>query len=388
MEPNGSSRELITIEQFITLSAKINYQLSGRTLNARVLLALVLGRADFEEHERDVLVQAFEVLRQGYGDDRRRLGTPGILHPLRTAAILCRTMERPTLLDVLGALMHDKEEDLIEEDVGTERFAAMQERYAKLLAQLDERTQQQLVAQLRLLSNRGAGTYQRYLMQVLDEAKRNPELLHVKLCDRLDNTFDVHLQHPGVTNFNFYRAVFDILFMPRFQGIDMGKFHFMPDTREGVMLLSQLFKDAIFLALLRKHGLDRLDPTTARLFVGLAVAGIREAQWLALETFTTCFPEVAEQRRMLLAVMEYCAGGGVEAVRSTDAGGIVDGMFVASFESAMTGEQKKMLRELFEDRGQLARMVLTFIVVFGSFINDPKYTIGGIEREGIRAVDV
>lgn len=387
MDSRESSRELITIEQFITLSAKINYQLSSRALNKPVLLALVLGGAEFDERERAVLVQAFDVLREGYGEDRRRLGTPGILHPLRTAAILCRTMERPTLLDVLGALMHDKEEDLVEEELGTDRFEAMQRRYAEVLEQLDEPTRDRLVVHLKLLSNRGVGSYQRYLVQVLDEAQRNPELLHVKLCDRLDNTFDVHLQHPGVTNFNFYRAVFDILFMPRFRGIDMGRFHFMPDTQEGVMLLSQLFKDAIFLALLRSRGLDGQDVTTARLFIGLAVAGIREAQWLALETFTTCFPDVAEQRRMLVAVMDYCAGGGVEAVRSTGAGGIVDGMFVASFESAMTGEQKKMLRELFEDRGQLVRMVLTFIVVFGSFINDPRYTINGIEGERIRAVD-
>jgi len=53
----------------------------------------------------------------------------------------------------------------------------------------------------------------------------------------------------------------------------------------------------------------------------------------------------------------------------------------------MTGQQKKMLRELFDDRDQLAKMVLTFIVLFGSFINDPTYTIEGIDREGIRAVD-
>ncbi|MBI5532682.1 MAG: hypothetical protein HY898_08215 [Deltaproteobacteria bacterium] len=387
MENNGSTRELLTIEEFLTLSAKINYQLSASALNKPVLLALVLGPADFDQRDQGVLLGAFEVLREGYADGRRRLGTPGILHPLRTAAILCRTMPKPTLIDVLGALAHDKEEDLIEEELGTERFHSMETRWEKLMAGLDEDTRTRLSQLLHLLSNRTAGTYQKYLVQVLDEARAHPELLHVKLCDRMDNTFDVHLQHPGVTNFNFYRAVFDILFMPRFQGINMGRFHFMPEAREGVMLLSQLFKDTIFLALLRKHGLDRLDSTTEKLFVGLAVSGIREAQWLALELFTACFPEVKKQRELLLSVMEYCVGGGVEAVRTTEAGGILDGMFVASFQAAMTGQQKKMLRSLFENRDQLAKMVLTFIVLFGSFINDPTYTIDGIDREGIRAVD-
>ncbi len=382
----AAPRELITIEEFISLSAKINYQLSSRVLNKPVLLALVMGPADFSDSEREILVDTFDVLREGYQDDRRRLGTPGILHPLRTAAILCRAMRNPSLIDVLGALLHDKEEDLIEDEVGHERFEAMQGRYLDLIFQLEPGTRDRLQAQLRLLSNRGLGTYQRYLAQVLDTARSHPELLHVKLCDRLDNTFDVHLQHPGVTNYNFYRAVFDILFMPRFRGIEMGRFHFMPDQKEGVMLLSQLFKDAIFLAMLRKHGLDTADAITRRLFVGLAVGGIREAQWLALEVFNTSFPAVADQRGLLLSVMEYCSSGGVEAVRSTGAGGILDGTFLESFDAAMTGQQKKMLAALFEDRERLAKMVLTFIVIFGSFINDPDYTIHGIDREGMRPI--
>lgn len=382
----AAPRELITIEEFISLSAKINYQLSSRYLNKQVLLALVLGPADFTEKEREILVDTFDVLQQGYKDDRRRLGTPGILHPLRTAAILCRAMRQPTLIDVLGALLHDKEEDLTEDELGTERWSTMQGRYQDMVFQLDSGVRDRLGAQVHLLSNKGHGTYQSYLAQVLDTARSHPELLHVKLCDRLDNTFDVHLQHPGVSNFNFYRAVFDILFMPRFRGLEMGRFHFMPDQKEGVMLLSQLFKDAIFLAMLRKHGLDCMDPITKRLFIGLAVGGIREAQWLALEVFNTSFPDVARQRELLHTVMEYCASGGVDAVRTTNAGGMLDGVFVASFQASMTGQQKKLLAELFDDRDRLAKMVLTFIVIFGSFINDPSYTIEGIDREGIRAI--
>ena len=37
-----ASRELFTIEQFVTLSAKINYQLSSHSLKKSVLLSLVL----------------------------------------------------------------------------------------------------------------------------------------------------------------------------------------------------------------------------------------------------------------------------------------------------------------------------------------------------------
>jgi len=221
----------------------------------------------------------------------------------------------------------------------------------------------------------------------MDEAIEMPDILHVKLADRLDNTFDIHLQHPGVTHYNFYRAVFDILFLPGFKGVEMGKFHFMPETSEGVMLLSQLFKDAILLALIRSHGLDTQDVPTRRLFVGLAVAGIREAQWLALEMFNTCYSDVAKQRELLKHVMEYCSSGGINAVTSKEAGDCLDGVFLEVFMAGKIGQQKKMLTELFEDHEQLARMTLAFITIFASFINDPQYSLKGIERSGTTAVD-
>ncbi len=293
-----SARELITIEEFLSLSAKINYQLSARSLKPQVLLSLVLGPASFEPREREILLDAFLAMQAGYDQDRRRLGTPGILHPLRATGLLARTMDRPPLLALLAALLHDKGEDLREEDVGPERYARMQGHFDALSAKLSSEDRARVDEGIRCLSNQ-CGSYSAYVGQIVDNAPRLPELLYVKLVDRIDNTFDVHLQHPGVSRYNFYRAVFDILFLPTFRGVSMGDFHFMPDTAEGVMLLSQLFKNTILLAMLRNHGLDLQDETTRRLFVGLAVAGIREAQWLALEIFNTVFTEVRRQRELL-----------------------------------------------------------------------------------------
>jgi len=378
MDP--SSRELITIEEFLTLSAKINYQLSSRSLKAPVLLSLVLGTTRYSERGQQVLLEAFHALRAGYDQDRRRLGTPGILHPLRAGALLVRTNSSSTLVELLAALFHDKEEDLSEKDVGPERFARMQGHYKAVLDMLLPEERERVEDCIHCLSNH-CPSYSEYVGQITDNARRLPELLHVKLSDRIDNTFDVHLQNPGVSNYNFYRAVFDILFMPTFRGVSMGEFHFMPDTAEGVMLLSQLFKNTILLAMLRASRLDTQDETTRRLFVGLAVAGIREAQWLALEMFNTVYRDVDRQRELLLEVMEYCAGGGVESVRAEKAAGDLDGVFVA-FTSGTKADQKRMLVELFEDRERLARMSLAFIVVFAAFINDPNYTLKGIGRTG------
>lgn len=386
MHTQNSSRELLTIEQFLTLSAKINYQLSARSLNKPALLALVLGPADFDDRERQVLEAAFTTLQKGYRQDRRRLGTPGILHPLRATAILARSTAHPSLLHMLGALLHDKDEDLIEEELGPERWKELSAEYAVLLSMLEREQREQLQRRVAVLSNRGCDTYLDYLVRLLETAPSMPDILHVKLADRIDNTFDINLQHPGVTNYNFYRAVFDILFLPNFRGVEMGRFHFMPEVSEGVMLLSQLFKDTIFLALLRSSRLDRIDATTRKLFVGLAVAGIREAQWLALEMFNTCYADVQKQRALLTEVMHYCSSGGVQSVTSKDAGDVLDGIMVEVFTAQQNGKQKKMLAELFENHELLAKMVLAFIVIFASFINDPDYTIHGIDRLGIRPV--
>ncbi|RYE86678.1 MAG: hypothetical protein EOO75_15420 [Myxococcales bacterium] len=289
-------------------------------------------------------------------------------------------MEKPTLNDLLAALFHDKEEDLTESALGPERFNKMQHHFGRLREMVTPEVRDRLDLDIRWLSNH-TESYSAYVGQIVDHARELPELLHVKLCDRIDNTFDVHLQHPGVSRYNFYRAVFDILFLPNFRGVSMGKFHFMPDTREGVMLLSQLFKDTILLAMMRSHGVDRVDPTTERLFVGLAVAGIREAQWLALELFNTEYGSVSRQRELLLSVMNYCAEGGVESVRSPGAVTELDGVFVR-FTSGTRADQKQMLVDLFEDRERLARMALAFIVVFASFINDRNYRLEGIDRTG------
>ena len=153
----------------------------------------------------------------------------------------------------------------------------------------------------------------------------------------------------------------------------------MPDSDEGVMLLSQLFKDLTFLVLLRDERLDSADEWAQKLSVGLAVAGIREAQWLALESFNTCVTDVQQQRALLNEVMAYCTTGGIEAVTAREAGGELDGMLLRTFTAQQEGLRKQMLRDLFENRELLTRMVLTFIVVFASFINDPRYTIQGID---------
>jgi hypothetical protein len=94
MQAEAGAREVLTVEEFLSVSAKINYQLSARSLKAPVLLSLVLGPAQCDEREQAILLQAFRTIQVGYDQDRRRLGTPGVLHPLRAAAVLARARRR------------------------------------------------------------------------------------------------------------------------------------------------------------------------------------------------------------------------------------------------------------------------------------------------------
>ena len=55
-----ASRELFTIEQFVTLSAKINYQLSAHSLKKSVLLSLVLGANEARDRAQEKLEELYD----------------------------------------------------------------------------------------------------------------------------------------------------------------------------------------------------------------------------------------------------------------------------------------------------------------------------------------
>src|SRR5512136_680775 len=135
MEAASGRVHSLTVEGFLRLSADINLQLQARHLSRRALLRLVLGRAEVP-HEAPLL-EAITYLRDGYGDRRRKNGPLAILHPLRTAALLSHTMEAPTILDLLSALLHDNEEDLRAEDVGADEFGRLQQAFEAMRQKID-----------------------------------------------------------------------------------------------------------------------------------------------------------------------------------------------------------------------------------------------------------
>ena len=387
-----SDKQLMSTDAFLILSAEINYQLSASRIDRRALLSLILGKAR-PPGDVAVLKEVVEVIQLGYGRRRRRLGPVAVIHPLRTAAILVRSMRRPTMLDFLGALMHDLEEDIHEQAVGAERWKAFSRAYNNVLGRFDDEQRWFLRERIGLLTRQDDQTYNQYLGIILDHARRMPDLLHVKVADRLDNTYDVSIARPGVTRYNFFRNVFDALFVPVFGGFDIEEYHFLRGRREGVQILSNLFKNIIFLSLLRKDRLWTLDPVTHRLSDALAVASLRVTQWVALEVFASCLPDPADQRKLLLECMEYCHGDGIRSIKQPDQNGddtagindMLDGVFLDRYPMGDRKKRKEQLEKLYDNKKLLARLAVVFTAVFASFLNDPTYTIEGIDRHGVWA---
>ncbi|GBE30165.1 hypothetical protein BMS3Bbin04_01191 [bacterium BMS3Bbin04] len=159
---------------------------------------------------------------------------------------------------------------------------------------------------------------------------------------------------------------------------------------EGALLLSQLFKNALFLSLMRITDRCNMDDTTSDLFDAIAVASIREAQWLTLELIATHDQsEMPKLRKQFLETMEYCYHGGATQVHQADdqSKGLA-GFFIERFATARGDDRRKAMLDLYNDREYLTRVIVTFIAVFSAFLNDPDFSIEGIDRDGVHAVDV
>ncbi|MBZ0265018.1 hypothetical protein K8I28_10145 [bacterium] len=383
-------KEVITIDHFLNLSMEINYHLTARKRNPRGLLALILGRVKADDHQRKALLIAIEALFIGYGSKTRKLGPLAVIHPLRTTALLNRTMADPHILDILGALLHDKIEDIDHAKLTDSERVRFDAKFDELLDFLGEKGAWYLNERIDLLTRHDDKepdkrihknlSYIKYLSRLLDHVKhKKPELLHVKLIDRLDNTMDTHIHRPGVTKYNFYRTIFDILFVPSFKRVEINEYHFLPGPEEGGRLLSQLFKNVTFMTMIRKAGLENLDSATTAFFQSLAVASIREAQWIAIELFAMESERFEELRDLMNQIREYCIGGGISKVEAKEEGEFIDGTMIEHFAVSSSEERTSRLTELYNDKRLLTSVIIAFIATFSSFLNDENFTVDGIE---------
>ncbi len=373
----------ITVEGHLTLSATINWHLAARKVDLRALLRVILGPAKVTN--QDTLLEALNYLHHAYGDRRRKNGPAAVLHCLRIAAVLARIMPAPTTLDLLGALLHDKEEDLTREELGAAEWDRLQAEFSRVLDKIDSNHRWFLGERIALLWRQTSQSYYQYLGVILSKARAMPDLLRCKLADRLDNTLDIAVQRAPIEQNAFFELAFRTMFLAGYQPVsDDGGV--APDMEACVLLVSQLFKNVVLMSMLRQHHLDTLDETTDRLFRALATTSSEQAQWVVAALLSVPALSWQERRNLLREMMDYCAGGGMAAVYRKDKGGLLDGSFLEHFAHPDDKIRKQQIESLYHDQRQFIRLLILYIGMFSSFLSDPGYYLHGIDHTGLHPV--
>jgi hypothetical protein len=373
----------ISVEGHLTLSATINWHLSARKIDLRALLRVILGGAKVADQVP--LLEALNYLQQAYGDRRRKNGPAAVLHCLRVAAMLARVMQSPTTLDLLGALLHDKEEDLTREELGDAEWDRSQAEFARVLEKIDSDHRWFLGERIALLWRQSSQSYFEYLGVVLSKVPTMPDLIRCKLADRLDNTLDIAVQRTPTEQNAFFELAFGMLFLPGYSPLQADGV-VVPDVDACVLLLSQLFKNVVLMSMLREQHLDRLDDTTARLFRALAAISSEQAQWAVAALLSSPAMTWEARRDLLRQMMDYCAEGGMAAIHNKDKGGVLDGSFLEHFAHHDDGVRKRHIQTLYADQPFFIRLLVLYIGMFTNFLADPSYYLRGIDRGGLHPV--
>jgi hypothetical protein len=371
---------LINTQEFLALSAFLNYQLSAEPVSWRGILNLMAGNKS-ELLSKDLLVRAFSFLGEAYAGQKRRLGPVAVLHPIRAAALLTRAEEEPSTFDLLTTLFHDKDEDLTRDRYSAATWQHLEDAFRMLTSDLGENAGF-LAQRLSSLTRDESESYHQYLGRLIREAVSQPALIKIKLADRLDNTLDLRVDLSDYTDtIDYYRIVFEALFVQTYHGLQLSMPHPPGRKINGAMRLYQLYKNAVFLSVLRDVRVE-LDSAARKLFSSLALASIAEAQSTMLHLFAYHLQDTQEQQDLLKSVMAYSAAGGLQHINIGD-GHQLDGLFKRRFDRENKNERQQSLEELYRDKRLMAETAVAFIIIFTNFLNDPEFTIRGISAAGI-----
>ncbi len=375
-------KPLLTLEEFLSLSAKINYLLAAKEINYSAILERVLNGAELDSYEREIAEEGIKFLCFAYRNRARRLGPVAVLHPLRTAHILVLSTEHPTALDLLTAFLHDYFEDIYTKDTSADFRKELEKRYQTLTGMLPPEQSDQLNYRLDMLTKRRDEEYHSYLGRLMKQARYSTEIIWVKLADRLDNTFDMRIVEEENADQCFQR-LFDILFLhPQ---LHRYRLNVPPSSApiDEAHRLFQMFKNAVFLSLVRRSELDSVNLPAQTLFQSLALASIHEAGRILMQIFSHHIVNVEDQRRLLLEVLEYSQQGGLHRITPSERGSRLDGLFKERFDHADRSQRERALKELQEDKELMAISALAFLGVFESFIVSPTYRLGGVKETGL-----
>ncbi|MBI5666191.1 MAG: hypothetical protein HZC49_14040, partial [Nitrospirae bacterium] len=375
---------IITTHDFFSLSSHLNYQLSGAPVNWNAVLTL-MNPSQFGQRDEELIIETMIYLGEAYGQERRVLGPYAVIHPIRTASLLSRASESTSTLDLLTTLLHDKNEDITENKYTKEYWQKLEGTYQGLIKKIDSIEKWYLNERIHFLTRVKNEPYIEYLTSLINQARATPELLKVKLADRLDNTLDLRMDlYEDIPGVDCYQVIFEALFTDTNAGHYTKSPHYTERKINDAVRLYELFKNSVFLSLLRHENFG-LDEASGRLFDSLAIAGINEAQNIMLHIFAFHIRDLQRQKAILMNVMDYCNRGGILSVNESGHHSL-DGLFKNCFDFENKERLKIRLKELYNEKELMAEAAIAFAAIFTNFLNDRAFTIKGITTEGIRPV--
>jgi hypothetical protein len=372
--------QVYELGEFLRLSAVLHYQLSAQPINWPNILHITLAKTQLSNRDRAILNQVFTYLAKAYGDRTRRLGPLSVLHPIRSTALLTRASEKVELLDLITGLLHDTFEDIHPEAFESENWFEHNPEFSEVIKMLPEIDQWYLMERLHWLTKGPSESYYHYIGRLLNQSGKTPQVIRIKLADRLDNTLDmrIDLEDP-LQGIDFFEHIFQLMFITTYKGFRPHNHRPQASSMHGAQRLYQLFKNIVLISLVRKKKSAKGDIVSQRLFKGLVKASIKEAQRIALHLFEQHEDAVDRLRELMLETMSYVQKGGIDAVTSAMGDHPLDGLFMSKFDNP----DKSALNDLYRDWPLMIEATMAFIVIFLNFLNDPDYYVKGISDEGV-----
>ena len=381
---------LFDLTEFFKLSSALNYNLSAASLNRYNVLMYIIGdkRLDADEkkdrEQKGILMEALGYLFNVYSQKRRRLGPMAVLHPLRAAALFTRSLDSINMVDLLTLLFHDVLEDINPADYKVQEWKSMEDQLYRLLERMEIEDESRLVTRLMSLTRVENESYYQYIGRLLDNTQNFPEIVQVKLADRLDNTLDmrIDLEDP-LARIDFFETVFQIMFVNNYPGYKPKMEHAPATAMNGARRLYQLFKNAVLLSLIRQHVPAAGRREVRNLFDALSEAGLKEAQRTLIHLISYHVKDLHTLRSLVLEAMQYCYSGRSDLVTMPDGSQLLDGLFSTYFGNKAKKNRRQQLDILYQNKPLMLEASVAFLVIFLSFLNDDTFYIRGISAEGI-----
>jgi hypothetical protein len=368
----------------------LNYNLSAASLNRYNVHLFIVGDkklhpdSQVDREQKGILMEALSYLFQAYSEKRRRLGPMAVLHPLRSAALFVRSRSEFNLVSLLCALFHDILEDISILDFDMKQWKEMEQQLDSLMQKLGDANETSIASRLHHLTRLKTENYYQYIGRLLENARSSPELVQIKLADRLDNTLDmrIDLQDP-LSDVDFFRILFQVLFVNNYPGYHPQTEHPPAAVMNGARRLYQLFKNSVILSLIRQFTDISTDEPAQTLFDALADASLLEAQRTLIHLLGYHHKNLKGQRALLMEAMQYCYTGRTDLVTQANEKWMLDGLFSSCFDHTSKEVLNQQLDRLYQDKALMIETSIAFIVIFLSFLNDPAYFVKGVSASGI-----